>query len=135
MELIGEELDKKLEELASSKPTPEVLSEIKSLLLQQMDLDKVKIFLNRELLTELLKNSLSSDLIEAVRFAEMQKVSLRSREKFNIHIVKTVDEIGFNLDAMRTLGASEMEVQFIADKYKEYKDSIENEKLIKALND
>lgn len=73
-----------------------------------------------ELLCGGLKNKYLFDLIEKIRFAKMQRESLRDTTSYNRHIEKSISDMRNDLTVLFELGCSLEETEPVLEKYLEY---------------
>lgn len=76
---------------------------------------------------ESLKNEYFFKLIEAVRFAKMQRDKLGDTTVYNRHIIKVLPEMNELLDKLYSMGMNDSELDPAALKYREFVNSAGNE--------
>ena len=82
------------------------------------------VFLNDSALTEALKNKYMFELLEKIRFAKMQKESLRDTASYNRHIEKVIGEMKDDFIVLYELDSEPEELSSALEKYLDYTLSI-----------
>ena len=77
-------------------------------------------FCQDELLCGALKNRFTFDMIEKIRFSKLQRKNLKDTASYNRHIEKALSEMNGALTALYELGAEDMELEAVLDKYFEF---------------
>lgn len=76
---------------------------------------------------EPMKNRCYFELVEKIRFAKMQRESLRDTGAYNRHIAKSIHEMKNELMMLFELGVEKEEIQSVLEKYLEFTGSVGTE--------